>query len=291
MVKKIGSAIPGLKPKGSGRFFYPLQGYGQISDAYYQAGREAGAECIMKAKVESLEQVQGQETRWTVHYEKDGQKDAQSVDHVWSTIPITILAKAINPPPPQHLLEAAQGLHYRAMILVYLVLEQDRFSEYDAHYFPGKEIAITRLSEPKNYSNRQNPQGVTVLCAELPCSINDPEWGMSDDDLGRLVYQSLETAGIPVRAPVRQVAVRRLRQAYPIYSVGYEAYFDQLDAWLGKFENLLTFGRQGLFAHDNTHHALFMAYSAVECLDPGGKFNADRWMEFRKIFETHVVED
>ena len=49
--------------------------------------------------------------------------------------------------------------------------------------------------------------------------------------------------------------------------------------------------RQALFAHDNTHHALFMAYSAADCLAPDGSFDHARWAGFRKIFETHVVED
>ena len=114
---------------------------------------------------------------------------------------------------------------------------------------------------------------------------------MSDEDLGRLVCQSLDEAGIPVRAPVKQVVTRRLRQAYPIYVRGYEAYFDQLDSWLSQVDGLLTFGRQGLFAHDNTHHALYMAYSAVACLDDEGHFHPERWQEFRQIFATHVVED
>ena len=56
-------------------------------------------------------------------------------------------------------------------------------------------------------------------------------------------------------------------------------------------EGLLSFGRQGLFAHDNTHHALFMAYSAVNCLDDQGRFDRARWQDYRQIFKTHVVED
>jgi protoporphyrinogen oxidase len=103
--------------------------------------------------------------------------------------------------------------------------------------------------------------------------------------------QALDRAGIPVQAPVQQVVTRRLKQAYPIYRQGYESYFDQLDHWLGQINGLLTFGRQGLFAHDNTHHTLYMAYAAVECLDASGRFDRERWQEYRHIFETHVVED
>jgi hypothetical protein len=34
-----------------------------------------------------------------------------------------------------------------------------------------------------------------------------------------------------------------------------------------------------------------MAYSAVSCLDQQGRFDKQRWQEFRRVFETHVVED
>src|SRR6476659_5615162 len=114
---------------------------------------------------------------------------------------------------------------------------------------------------------------------------------MTDEELGNFVSDALGSAGIPVRAPVLQIATRRLRQAYPIYRRGYESSFNRLDRWLSQFDGLLTFGRQGLFAHDNTHHALFMAYSAANCLKPDGAFDRALWRQHRREFESHVVED
>jgi protoporphyrinogen oxidase len=233
----------------------------------------------------------GENGEHVVAYEQDGQTALLQADHVWSTIPITALIRYLQPSPPAEYLQAATGIDYRAMILIYLVLGQDRFSEYDAHYFPEQEIPISRLSEPKNYRDGHGPENLTVLCAELPCSPDGPEWEQSDEELGQLMGQALDRAGIPVQAPVQQVVTRRLKQAYPIYRQGYESYFDHLDHWLGQIDGLLTFGRQGLFAHDNTHHTLYMAYAAVECLDASGRFDRERWQEYRHIFETHVVED
>ena len=114
---------------------------------------------------------------------------------------------------------------------------------------------------------------------------------MSDDDLGQLVCEALGKASIPVRAPIKEIVTRRLRQAYPIYRQGYDAHLNRIDWYLSGFDNLLTFGRQGLFAHDNTHHALYMAYAATDCLSPTDPFDGGRWQEYRRIFETHVVED
>jgi protoporphyrinogen oxidase len=289
MTRKIFNALSGAKNSGRGRFFYPRRGYGQISEAYHRGAREAGAEFHLSSRVQSVE-IENAAIR-VVYEESGGHTVTLDADHVWSTIPITILAKCLDPAVPREVLQAAEGIHYRAMILIYMVLEQDRFSEFDAHYFPEASISISRLSEPKNYSDGQGPKHSTVLCAELPCSPDGPEWKKTDDELGRLVCDSLGAAGIPVRAPIKEITTRRVRQAYPIYAKGYESYFNPLDHWMDQIDGLLTFGRQGLFAHDNTHHALYMAYSAVECLEESGRFNRERWQSFRRIFDGHVVED
>jgi protoporphyrinogen oxidase len=290
MTQKIFAAALRSETNGRGRFFYPRNGYGEISEAYYGAARESGAEVRLGARVQAL--VTENNAVKTVYYEQDGRVMAIPASHVWSTIPITVLARCLKPSVSAEIAQAAEQVRYRAMILVYLVLEQERFSEFDAHYFPDGSIPISRLSEPKNYRAGHGPKGSTVLCAELPCAAEGSEWNMSNGDLAQLVCGSLETAAIPVRATIKEVATRRLRQAYPIYHRGYESYFDSLDRWIGQIDGLLTFGRQGLFAHDNTHHALYMAYSAVDCLDEKARFNRERWQStFRRIFETHVVED
>jgi protoporphyrinogen oxidase len=289
MTRKIFATISGSQANGRGRFFYNRKGYGQISEAYDRAAREAGAAVHLNSRVQAVEIENGAARK--VYYQKDGKVLTLLADQVWSTIPITVLAKCLRPAVPAEVLQAADGIHYRAMILIYLVLEQERFSEFDAHYFPEAAIPISRLSEPKNYSDGQGPKRFTVLCAELPCAPDGPEWERNDEELGRLVCDALNTAEIPVRVPIKQVVTRRLRQAYPIYSRGYENHFNPLDQWLSGVERLLTFGRQGLFAHDNTHHALYMAYCAVDCLDTDGSFNHERWQRFRRVFESHVVED
>jgi protoporphyrinogen oxidase len=185
---------------------------------------------------------------------------------------------------------AASQLELRAMLLVYLVLGTDHFTEFDAHYFPGADLPFTRVSEPKNYAALSEPVGVTVLCAEIPCDRGDAIWSKTNEELGAIVKDGLERSGLPVRCPVLDVAVKRLPAAYPIYRIGYEARFDTVDRWVEGIEGVLSFGRQGLYAHDNTHHALFMARAAVDCLS-SDEFDRSAWQRYRRIFDTHVVED
>jgi protoporphyrinogen oxidase len=114
---------------------------------------------------------------------------------------------------------------------------------------------------------------------------------MREAELGQLVVDDLERTGLRVAAPIKEVVIRRLSHAYPIYRRGFEPHFRALDAYLDGFDNLLTLGRQGLFVHDNTHHALAMAWAAVECLRDDGGFDLSRWHYHRRRFESHVVED
>jgi len=287
MVKKIVSILPGFKTPGAGRFFYPRKGFGQISRAIADAAIELGAEIRTGATVKKLEL--GETHR--VSYEIDGETRTIEADHVWSTLPITVLAKIASPEVPQHVIDASSRISYRAMVLIYLVVEQPQWTEFDAHYFPEADIKLTRLSEPKNYSGGNGPDGRTVLCGELPCTVNDEIWKASDADLGELCRESLERCGIPVNARISEVVTKRLAFAYPIYREGYEEFFNIQDEWANGLDRVLTFGRQGLFAHDNTHHALAMAYGAVDCLDDGGKFASDKWTKYRAEFAKHVVED
>ncbi len=289
ILKKVAGQVPGLKSKTAGRFYYPRQGYGEITRRYAAAAQSLGAEYLLGARVVAIETEGNRVTG--VRYQKDGEEHMLPADLVWSTLPVSLMARGVKPEPPAAVVEAARGMTFRGMILIYLVLEQDQFSTTDAYYFPEAHIPISRMSEPKNFTGTAEPRGRTALCAELPSDPGRPEWSMSDEELGRQLTGWLERAGLPVKAPIRMVATRRLGHAYPVYTRDYESRLAAIDDWLGQIDGLLTFGRQGLFAHDNTHHALATAYAAVECLSPTAVLDRTRWSEYRRKFETHVVED
>jgi len=287
MARKALGLVPGFKTSGAGRFYYPRLGYGQISRAIADAARDLGAELELGTTVRSLQL--GAPHR--LDLESGGQPRSIEADYVWSTIPITSLVRITDPAAPLRVLQASEQIRYRAMVLIYLVLAQPQFTPFDAHYFPEADIRLTRLSEVKNYSGVTEPSNRTVLCGELPCTLDDDVWRASDEELSEMVRDSLGRCGLPIKVPVLTVATKRLAYAYPIYRQGYEAAFEMLDEWAGSLDRVLTFGRQGLFAHDNTHHALAMAYAAVDCLLPSGAFDTEHWDRYRKEFARHVVED
>jgi protoporphyrinogen oxidase len=323
---KIAGRVLRRGGNGQGRvFWYPRRGFGQLAEALAGAATAAGAEIRTGAEVSQV----GTGGADPLLRLADG--STVRCGHVFSTVPLPVLARLVTPAAPPPVLAATEGLRFRAMILVYLVHEAGpggaadagranggaaggggrrgagaaagggepaggaapagRWTPYDAHYLPGPDTPVTRVSEPANYrSSAADPADRTVLCAELPCAPGDPLWMLPDGELAELVTAGLAGNGLP---PIRLAAVqvRRLPHVYPVYEVGYADRLRLLDGWAAGLSRVTTFGRLGLFAHDNTHHTLAMAWDAAAALAPDGHRDEAAWDAARARFARHVVED
>jgi protoporphyrinogen oxidase len=286
---KMVRMLPGMKGPTTGRFYYPKKGFGQITEAMVGASRAKGVDYGFGTDILRITR-EGNRVTGVVVKTAEGE-ELRTADQVFSTIPLTTVVRLMDPPPPPEVVKAAQSIRFRGMILVYLILKTDRFTEYDAHYFPELSIPISRMSEPKNYNSAEGPKGLTILCGELPCDPGEVWWDMSDAEIGRHYVDWLNGLGLPVTCEVARCETRRIGQAYPVYDLDYQRYFETVDRWLSGLDGFLSFGRQGLFAHDNTHHAFAMAYAAAEVLRPDGTIDREGWARHRAEFEHHRVED
>ncbi len=269
-------------------FLYPATGFGAISEALADAAVAAGATVELGVAVDGVDLGVALGSDAVGVHLADG--STVEAGRVWSTAPLPALARWTQPAPPADVLAAAGGIEHRGLVLVDLVVDRPQWAEFDAHYFPAADNPIARLSEPKNYRDGPDPAGRTVLCAEVPADVGDATWCSSDEDLGALVRDALVRLGLPDPAPVA-VEVRRLPRVYPRYRVGFEADLAALEGWAREHPRLLTFGRQGLFVPDNTHHALVMGSAAADALAADGSFDEAAWQAARDGFRTHVVED
>ena len=279
MVRKL---LRGARSEGR-TFLYPRLGYGQIVEVLADAAVAAGVRVEVGRQVSFL--APGQQ-KVTVGVAAGPTIDAQHV--VW-TAPITSLIRCVGE-APQVVTDGARQLRHRAMTLVYLVLAQDRYTEFDAHYVPDAHIAISRLSEPKNYRCGPDPHGTTVLCAEVPCAIGDEWWEAGPGEAGTRVADELSCLGLPLAAPV-DVAVHRLPAVYPIYDRGAVAALAEVDSWAQSLAGVTVLGRQGLFVADNLHHVVDMGWSLADALTTDGAVDAARWAAERARFASFVVED
>ena len=261
---------------GAGRtFLYPRRGFGTIVERLADDAVAAGARIDTGVTATALSTSARQLEL------SDGR--AVGYGALWSTIPVTQLAQLAAAPAP--VLAAANGLEHRAMVLAYLVVGRRQWTPFDAHYLPGPDTPVTRISEPRNYRSGPDPDDRTVLCAEIPCAVGDATWNATADDLAARIADDLGRLRLPPIRP-NAVEVRRLPAAYPIYRLGFEDKRAVLDGWVAGQPALRSFGRLGLFAHDNTHHALLEARLAVDAID-----DTRRWEKSVRSFATHVVQD
>ncbi|CAN5708843.1 FAD-dependent oxidoreductase [soil metagenome] len=275
--------VRGASPAGR-TFLYPRRGFGQIAESLTDAAVAAGAELRLGVDVTALKLGSDSCTLQLA--------DGTTIDaaRVWSTAPLGALAAAVDPPPPAPVLAGAARLAHRALVLVYLVLERSCYTPFDAHYFPAERVAAARLSEPRNYRDGPDPPGRTVLCAEVPCSVGDATWSADPEELGARVAADLEAEGLPATAHVA-VEIRRLPRVYPVYRPTTAWDLSALELWAATQARLLTFGRQGLFVPDNTHHVLAMGWAAADALGRDGTFDHAAWAGALDRFRSFVVED
>ncbi|MDY7103790.1 MAG: FAD-dependent oxidoreductase [Actinomycetota bacterium] len=279
---KLARTVTRTARAGGRTFLYPRLGYGEITERLADAATGAGAVLSPATGVVSLSP--GASATEVVL----GSGERLTAGRVLWTAPTGALAAVLGqawgpsevaPPPVM-----------RGLVLAYLVVRQERFTSFDAHYVPDLDVAFSRLSEPRNYRDGPDPDDRTVLCAELPCTPGDELWRADDDAVAKLVLDGIGRCDLPV-PEVAGIEVRRLPSVYPIVTVDAPDARDGALTWTDDVPGVTVLGRQGLVVADNLHHVLDMAQSAVDCLDDTGSWSDEAWAIERARFDGFVVED
>jgi protoporphyrinogen oxidase len=272
-----------IRRNSSAGFWYPTGGFGEICTTLAGDVANRGGVVLTATHIESIDDHR---EAVDVRLRDGGSIEARTVV---STIPSANLLGLVR--APDDVLEASGALEFRAALLVYLTVPRTQFTPFDAHYFPEPSTIVSRLSESKNYrTSPTDPPVRTVLCAEVPASVGDQLWRSDDDELARRVRTELVQQGLPDPEPIA-THVERRTHVYPVYGLGFERQRRMVDDHLDQCPNVAVVGRQALFAHDNSHHALLMGKAVVEALGDDARIDPDRWHAARRTFADHVVDD
>lgn len=258
-------------PADGATYHYPRRGFGQIASALAEHAVAAGATLRLGTEIDAVEPAFGSVVIRTI----DG--STLTARHAFSTLPLPRLARSTRPGPPLNAIETATRLRFRAMVLVFLVHRGGRWTAHDCHHFPGADTPVLRIGEPANYrDSADDPAGHSVICAELPATVGDEIWRADEATLAGLVADTAARHDLPPIA-VDEVVVHRSPTYYPTYTLGFDRDLSGLVTWLRGIPSVTSFGRFGLFFHDNTHHALLLAREAVDALGPDAAFDHQRW--------------
>jgi protoporphyrinogen oxidase len=258
------------------RYFYPEGGFGALTEGLAEAVRRAGGEVRRGAAVEGLVVEQGRVRAVVV----EGREVA--AEAVVATVGLPLLCRWTGQA------EAAEGLAYRALTLLYLVLGRDRATPQDVHYFADEQIPASRLFEAKGFSGGDGPKGRTVVGFDLACAVGDATWNASADELVTRVRPALERTGV-TKAEVLSAHVRRVPAAYPLYRKGFARVRDQALEALSRVEGLYPVGRHALFVHDNVHHACAAGLAVGQAVAKGR--SAREWRTLQAPFLHAQIED
>jgi protoporphyrinogen oxidase len=269
-------------------FFYPEKGIGTLAARLAEAIENAGGRIHFNSKPLRIKMKERKAA--AVDIEEDGIARECEVDYIVSTIPVNQLPFLIQPAWEAKVLEAASKLKFRALILIYLLLDRDRVSEDHWFFFPEEKYMFSMMFEQKSFSRLMVPPGKTVLCLDLTCRKGDEVWRMSDDELLKLVVPQLEETRLIRGGEVRECFTVRFDQVYPLYELGYEENLNIVLDAEAEVENLITNGRLGLFNYNNMDHCMEMGISAAEHI-LSGKSKSDSWVVQRRRFNEYKIID
>jgi hypothetical protein len=182
---------------------------------------------------------------------------------VLCTYALSELVRSLQPRPPREVLEAAERLKYRDLIVLFLGLDTEQVSEDHWIYFPDSELFFGRVHEPKNWSPAMAPPGRTGLVIEVFCYKEDPVWQEPDSDLLDRAVVELEKLDL-IRAGDRiGGTVVRFERAYPLYNAGYRDRLRTIHDFLDRLENLQLAGRNALFRYTSGDRYIEMGMKAA----------------------------
>jgi protoporphyrinogen oxidase len=237
-------------------FMYPRDGFGRFSERMADGITALGNQVRLGAGVDRVHRDGNRVTAVTVSTET-GTERIEAANFI-SSIPLTLLAKIIEPAAPPDVLDAADKLFFRNVITVNVMFKRRQVTHDTWLYVHDRNILFGRFHEPKNWSPAMVPSDdYTSLVVEYFCSFGDHIWNMTEEQLvEQTVKHLVDDLHFVDRSEVIGGFIVRAPRAYPVYTVGYEEPLNKIKAFINSFENLQFIGRGGSFRYNNTDHSI-----------------------------------
>ncbi|MFY1672383.1 NAD(P)/FAD-dependent oxidoreductase [Plantactinospora sp. WMMB334] len=243
-------------------FHYPKHGPGMMWERCAEHVEKRGGRISMESPVVAVHRADGRAVAVTV--EEGAGERRVGADHVVSSMPISHLVLAMDPPAPPDVQAAARELHYRDFLTVALVVPAEFSFPDNWIYIHAPEVQVGRIQNFGSWSPYLVKDGRTCLGLEYFLNVGDELWNSPDADLVALGTAELERLGLVRPGSVEAGYVVRMPRAYPFYDFAYRENVDTIRAWLAaEVPNVHPVGRNGMHRYNNADHSMMTALLSV----------------------------
>jgi protoporphyrinogen oxidase len=263
---------------------------GQLYETMAREIEAQGGVIHLGARVTHLETAGDQVVALTAT-RADGSALRVPVGQLLSTMPLPELSRRLaraDLAPAAAL--AAERLRFRGLTFLNLGLGRAEVSDATWMYVADGAKRISRIQEPKRRSAWMAPEGRTSLMLEIPSDPGDDVWSAPDDALEARMSAELRSLGIHTGDVQTRFTVR-VEHGYPVYHLDYQRDRAELLAAVGRFTNVRTAGRQGLFRYVFMDVAMQMGRAAALEMVAGARPTAslDALGRGRGVIETRAI--
>lgn len=248
-------------------FRYPRLGPGMMWERAAEQVLDQGGSIVMEAQVERIHHENGAVTEVVVAA-GDGRSSLSAPGGVISSMPLGDLIRALDPPPPAEVLQAANSLTHRDFLTVAVTVPAHAAFPDNWVYIHEPAVEVGRIQNFGAWSPEMVQPGTTCLGLEYFVQEGDELWTMDDDDLIEMARRELSVLGLVDAEASGGGWVVRMPKAYPVYDDGYGAAIDVISGWLAAaVPSIQPVGRNGMHRYNNQDHSMLTAAYAVENLD------------------------
>jgi protoporphyrinogen oxidase len=224
---------------------------------------DMGGRLRMETSAVAVHVEDGKAVAVTVADEAGSERLAAS--HVISSMPLTALARIVDPPIPDEVLRAADDLHYRDFLTVALVVPEERSFPDNWIYIHAPDVRVGRIQNFGSWSPYLVKDGRSCLGLEYFVNEGDDLWSASDEELVALATKELATIGLVEAPDVEAGYVVRMPKAYPVYDDAYRDNVEVIRRWFEQHAcNVHPVGRNGMHKYNNQDHSMYTAMLTVE---------------------------
>jgi protoporphyrinogen oxidase len=247
------------------QFEYPRLGPGMMWQRCRDKVEAGGSKVLMNAAVTTVRHGGGRAL--SVSTVTDGAVTQHLASAVISSMPLSALVRAMDPPAPAEVLAAANDLHYRDHLTVALVVPETVSFPDNWVYVHDPGVKMGRIQNFGRWSPYMVKDGRACLGLEYFVFEGDELWSMPDDELVEMAKLEIGLLGLVDPATVESGYVVRMPKAYPYYDADYKHNVEVLRKWLEvNAANVHPVGRNGMHRYNNQDHSMYTAMLSVQNL-------------------------